>query len=80
MIVTKLKSLEFDSHTALAWFLSFLKSRELIVEIKQNINGIMSTERSALLIVKIEVPQGSVLGPIFYLCCLLVSLSSSNPR
>lgn len=64
VIITKLRFLGFDG-TALAWFCSYLESREQIVEIKQNIKGITSSERP--LIVKREVPQGSVSGrlPVF---------------
>lgn len=52
MIIPNLKSSEFGG-SALAWFRSYLKGREQVIKIKENINGItMSTKRSAPLSVQ----------------------------
>ena len=56
--------------TALNWFRSYLKDRTQIVDI----NGSFSNERQ----IKISILQGSILGPILFLCYINDLFSVTN--
>jgi len=52
----------------LKWFQSYLSGREQFVEITSNKNNYQTKVTSAKHFIKWGVPQGSILGPILFLC------------
>lgn len=53
---------------SLAWFQSYLQNRKQYVEIINNMQNHSKPIASPMLSVKYGVPQGSVLGPLLFLC------------
>ncbi|KAG8248436.1 hypothetical protein J6590_108530 [Homalodisca vitripennis] len=52
----------------LNWFISYLKERKQYVELPHIQNGQLTSVKSKMKIIKYGVPQGSILGPLLFLC------------
>jgi len=52
----------------LSWFKSYLTNRKQYVEITKLINNQFISYKSKLSVIKHGVPQGSILGPLLFLC------------
>jgi hypothetical protein len=69
LLLKKLKHLGITGYS-LNWLESYLSNRTQYVEITQIVNNKIIKTASAIKTVKLGVPQGSILGPLLFLCYL----------
>uniref|UniRef100_A0A1B6LNH8 Reverse transcriptase domain-containing protein n=1 Tax=Graphocephala atropunctata TaxID=36148 RepID=A0A1B6LNH8_9HEMI len=67
ILLSKLKKLGI-SELSLKWFESYLSNRRQYVEIRSTKDNLIRKCKSEILTVKYGVPQGSILGPLLFLC------------
>lgn len=77
-LVEKLNMLGVQKQS-LDWFKSYLSDRQQFVEIKYTERNRIFNASSQLQLVKFGVPQGSILGPLLFVCYIKnIALSLSN--
>lgn len=80
LLISKLKSLGMVKST-LDWFCSYLENRFQFVQLTSCSDNRISNHKSQLKKVRFGVPQGSILGPLLFICYLKnISTSLSNPE
>lgn len=67
ILIRKLENLGIAG-VALNWFTSYLEDRIQYVELPHINNGQLTFAKSKMKIIKYGVPQGSILGPVLFLC------------